>query len=84
MVLMAYTEFTLLYVGRSYVTWFAKLTRTQHPSLSPADTWRSLFNDDVPSAPEEPSFYSYFTTFAYTADEDSGRGRCELLIKYIS
>ncbi|KAK8880117.1 Inosine/uridine-preferring nucleoside hydrolase domain-containing protein [Apiospora arundinis] len=31
-----------------------------HPDLNPADTWKSLFHDDVPGAAEDPAFYSYF------------------------
>lgn len=32
-----------------------------HPHLSPAETWKALFEDGVPSEAEDPSWYSYFT-----------------------
>ncbi|ORY57550.1 inosine-uridine preferring nucleoside hydrolase [Pseudomassariella vexata] len=31
-----------------------------HPHLSPAETWKSLFEEGVPSAAEDPSYYSHF------------------------
>ncbi|KAI1107606.1 nucleoside hydrolase [Jackrogersella minutella] len=32
-----------------------------HPHLSPADTWRALFKDGLPSAADAPSYLKYFT-----------------------
>ncbi|KAH8676196.1 Inosine/uridine-preferring nucleoside hydrolase domain-containing protein [Xylariales sp. PMI_506] len=32
-----------------------------HPHLNPEDTWKSLFEEGVPGATEDPAFYSYFT-----------------------
>ncbi|KAI1209418.1 nucleoside hydrolase [Annulohypoxylon truncatum] len=32
-----------------------------HPHLSPADTWKSLFRDGLPSGADEPSYLKYFT-----------------------
>ncbi|KXJ91782.1 inosine-uridine preferring nucleoside hydrolase [Microdochium bolleyi] len=33
----------------------------KQPHLSPADTWKSLFKDGVPSPSEDASYYKYFT-----------------------
>ncbi|KAI0025520.1 nucleoside hydrolase [Xylariomycetidae sp. FL0641] len=32
-----------------------------HPHLSPADTWKALFKDGLPSPAEQPSYCKYFT-----------------------
>ncbi|KAH8812821.1 inosine-uridine preferring nucleoside hydrolase [Xylogone sp. PMI_703] len=32
-----------------------------NPQLSPNETWKSLFEDGIPTPAEDPSYYSYFT-----------------------
>ncbi|KAH6648378.1 inosine-uridine preferring nucleoside hydrolase [Truncatella angustata] len=32
-----------------------------HPHLSPDETWKSLFDDGVPTPDQDPAYYSYFT-----------------------
>ncbi|KAF3010472.1 hypothetical protein E8E14_005237 [Neopestalotiopsis sp. 37M] len=32
-----------------------------HPHLNPDETWKSLFEDGVPTPAQDPSYYSYFT-----------------------
>ena len=44
MALMAWAGFTILYIRpTSFLQKLAKLTSAQHPHLSPAETWKSLF-----------------------------------------
>ncbi|KAI1776785.1 nucleoside hydrolase [Hypoxylon cercidicola] len=33
----------------------------KHPHLSPADTWKALFKEGLPTETEEPSYLKYFT-----------------------